>query len=53
MESGHIPKTRQYLAKLSELYGVPETRFFLDPDLIRPSPQQALEVLSELVKQRK
>jgi transcriptional regulator with XRE-family HTH domain len=50
LESGVIPKKRHYLTALAQHYGVSETRFFLDPDLTRPTVEQAFEVLREAIK---
>lgn len=50
LEKGTIPRTRRLTAQLAVVLRVPETALFLDPDLIRPSPQEALMVISDFVK---
>ena len=47
MLNGHIAEG-QNLAKLCAYFGVGETQLFLDPDLTKPTPVQALAVLADL-----
>lgn len=54
LESGNIPQ-RKTIAKIVERLNLAsETALFLDPDLIekapRPSPEEALDVLAELIR---
>lgn len=49
-ENGVLPRRRRHLVALAKAFGVSETVLFIDPDLTRPTPQQAIDVLTELVK---
>lgn len=51
MEAGDIPQ-RPNLEKLAKGFGVPETALFKDPDLARPTPEEALLVLAEAIRGR-
>jgi len=49
-ESEGIIPERSILSSLSRYLSVPETALFLDPDLAKPSPAQALELITQIVK---
>lgn len=50
MEQGAIPQA-QTLEMVAKAFGVPETRLFLDLDLVeRPTPEDALAVITNLVR---
>lgn len=46
-EYGTIPQKHSHLEALAKFHGVPETRFFLDPDLTKPSTNQVIEAVTQ------
>jgi transcriptional regulator with XRE-family HTH domain len=52
MESGVIPRKRQYLAQVAAFHGVPETRLFQDPSLTAEPRSQTSKDLLKIIHER-